>query len=190
MPGHASTRRHKRTSGFTSSSSASGSRARAATASCCRPCRCCCCLLPNMLLQPAGADRVQCTSGGWVGRRQAGESRGGRSAFHAAQTPLLRVPPVMCATEAMLGPGRPQAPERATAQSRAGCRLPAAAATALLRPTRGRRSAGCAAAVACIAAPCAGGPPLRANNPAGFADNGCRRRWGCSGVREHEDGPC
>lgn len=128
-------------------------------------------------------------------RRLGWAAAGGRGQGRALRLPCgphasVAPPPVMCATEAMLGPGRPQAPERATAQSRAGCRLPAAAATALLRPTRGRRSAGCAAAVACIAAPCAEGPPLRANNPAGFADNGCRRRWGCSGVREHEDGPC
>ena len=56
----------------------------------------------------------------------------------------------MCAVEAMLRAGRPQAAGRATAQSRDGCTLPADAATALLRPARGRRSAGCAAAVACI----------------------------------------
>ncbi len=114
----------------------------AAAAACCQTC---CCSLQNGGMGRALGERAG-------GRRAAVQGPCGR--FRAAQTIPSRSPPVMCATEAMLGPWRPQGAERATAQSRAGCRLPAAAATALLRPTRGRRSAGCAAA-ACILLCCA-----------------------------------
>lgn len=154
----------------------------AAAAACCQTCCC--------SLRGGGGER-SVVEQRW--RRQARRRRRQLcwlSARRAAQGVPFGCPPVMCATEAMLGPWRPLAPERAAAQSRAGCRPPPAAATALLRATRGRRSAGCAAAVACILWPLPRGlgclQPTRKTSPTmdaarDGAGAGAREEMGCCG---------